>query len=282
MSNNQTLSLFRSLIQSKRFDQGTLRVLDSILINRDVKSMLNVRKSLVEYMRCESVNVIRQVVDKTVEEKLLIVEFFVKAFAVIGDMESCLALRYEALVMRELNSVSDHQLHVSYEEWFTFAEHTLENRFYVIARKACEKALGCFQMDDMLKTKDTETLHEQTEAIRRINTLKDIAMVRAASQSGLSLILMHDFLLTRLFSQMMTSSISKYVIQFHLVVFKGILWFRHRRLSSGHMAPKNPLFCIGNYNLLLFRQMEFSVLAWFGAIEKKSKNGPNYPKPKTN
>ncbi|GKA49995.1 hypothetical protein Tco_0743068 [Tanacetum coccineum] len=43
----------------------------------------------------------------------------------IDNFLSCLALRYEALVMRELNSVSDHQLHVSYEEWFTFAEHAL-------------------------------------------------------------------------------------------------------------------------------------------------------------
>nr|GEW66036.1 zf-CCHC domain-containing protein/UBN2 domain-containing protein [Tanacetum cinerariifolium] len=41
---------------------------------------------------------------------------------------------------------------------------------------ACEKALGCFQMDDMFKTKDKDTLREQTEAIRRINRLKDIAM----------------------------------------------------------------------------------------------------------
>ena len=56
-------------------------------------------------------------------------------------------------------------------------------------------------MDDMLKTKDTDTLSEQTEAIRKINRLKDIAMVRAASQSGicfiffcpLSLHLDHDF-----------------------------------------------------------------------------------------
>ncbi|PWA44503.1 hypothetical protein CTI12_AA524890 [Artemisia annua] len=200
-NNNQTLSLFRSLIQSKRFDEGTLRILDSVLISRDVKSMLDVRKSLVEFMRRESVSVIREVVEKSVEEKLLVVEFFVKAFVLIGDYESCLALRYEALVMRELNSVSDQELHVSYEEWFTFAEHALENRFFAIARKACEKALGCFQMDDMLKTKDTDTLGEQTEAIRKINRLKDIAMVRAASQSGicfiffcpLSLHLDHDF-----------------------------------------------------------------------------------------
>ncbi|GJW01285.1 asparagine--tRNA ligase, cytoplasmic 1-like protein [Tanacetum coccineum] len=52
--------------------------------------------------------------------------------------ESCLALRYEVLVMRELNSVSDHQMHVLYEEWFTFVEHALENRFYVIARKVID------------------------------------------------------------------------------------------------------------------------------------------------
>ncbi|GJW65651.1 probable AMP deaminase [Tanacetum coccineum] len=39
-------------------------------------------------------------------------------------------------------------------------------------------------MDDMFKTKDTGTLREQTEATRRINRLKDGAMVRAASQSG--------------------------------------------------------------------------------------------------
>ncbi|GJY75387.1 hypothetical protein Tco_0480503 [Tanacetum coccineum] len=102
--------------------------------------------------------------------------------------ESCLALRYEALVMRELNSVSDHQQHVSYEEWFTFAEHALENRFSVIARKAREKALGCFQMDDMFKTKDTDTLREPTEATRRINRLKDIAMAEVllfVSASGI-------------------------------------------------------------------------------------------------
>ncbi|GJW47400.1 hypothetical protein Tco_0079046 [Tanacetum coccineum] len=50
----------------------------------------------------------------------------------------CSALRYDALVMQELNSVSDHQMHVSYEEWFMFAEHVLENKFSIIARKVTD------------------------------------------------------------------------------------------------------------------------------------------------
>ena len=61
-----------------------MRLIESFLISRDVKSMLDVRKSLVEFMRRESVNVIREVVEKTVEEKLLLVYFFVKAITVIG------------------------------------------------------------------------------------------------------------------------------------------------------------------------------------------------------
>ena len=51
-------------------------------------------------------------------------------------------MRYEALVMRELNSVSDHELYVSYEEWFKFAEHALENRFFAIARKVIDSVLA--------------------------------------------------------------------------------------------------------------------------------------------
>nr|GEW79498.1 hypothetical protein [Tanacetum cinerariifolium] len=46
-----------------------------------------------------------------------------------------LAFRYEALVMRELNSVSDHHMHVSYKEWFMFAKRALDNIFSFIARK---------------------------------------------------------------------------------------------------------------------------------------------------
>ena len=49
--------------------------------------------------------------------------------------QSCLALRYEALVLRELKATSDKRLQVSYREWLAFAEHLLDNEFYAIARK---------------------------------------------------------------------------------------------------------------------------------------------------
>jgi len=49
--------------------------------------------------------------------------------------QSCLALRYEALHMRELKSTSCQWLEVSYLEWLNFAEHSLDNGFYSIAGK---------------------------------------------------------------------------------------------------------------------------------------------------
>ncbi|KAI3760382.1 hypothetical protein L1987_50777 [Smallanthus sonchifolius] len=181
VSISQQISLFCSLIQARRFDDGTLRILESLLISRDVKSLLDVKRSLRDFMRHESLRVFREINGVSVDHKLLILEFFVRAFAITGDLESCLALRYEALVLRELNSAVDRQLHVSYQEWFTFAEKATENRFYAIANKACEKALACFQTSDILKTNDAEDM----EAIRKVKRLKDLATVRASSQSGM-------------------------------------------------------------------------------------------------
>ncbi|RVW56884.1 hypothetical protein CK203_078495 [Vitis vinifera] len=50
-------------------------------------------------------------------------------------MMSCLALRYEALVLRELKSTSYQWLQVSHIEWLTFAEQALDNGFYSVAAK---------------------------------------------------------------------------------------------------------------------------------------------------
>ena len=49
---------------------------------------------MVEFMRRESVNVIREVVEKTVEEKLLLVYFFVKAITVIGGDQEVVFLLF--------------------------------------------------------------------------------------------------------------------------------------------------------------------------------------------
>lgn len=46
-----------------------------------------------------------------------------------------MALRYEALVLRDLKSTSCEWLQVSHLEWLTLAEQLLENGFYAIAGK---------------------------------------------------------------------------------------------------------------------------------------------------
>ncbi|XP_071741101.1 protein DOUBLE-STRAND BREAK FORMATION [Rutidosis leptorrhynchoides] len=181
--NTQQISLFRSLIQNRAFDDGTLGFLETLLISKDVKSLLDVRRTLRQFMTHESVCVLREINDKSVDHKLLVCDFFVRAYAIIGDLESCLALRYEALILREFHSVGDQQLRVSYREWVTFAEHALENRFHAIARKACEKALACFHADVLLKTEKSDTLSEDMEVIKKVKAIKDIATVRASSQS---------------------------------------------------------------------------------------------------
>lgn len=148
------------------------------MVSKDIKSLLQVRSSLREFLRNESVLVIHQIADTSVEQKLPILDFFVRSFALVGDVECCLALRYEALVMRELKSTSNQWLQVSYTEWVTFAEHALDNRFYSIARKACEKALSCFQISSMVCPNTFQSVQ-----IEKIKRLMDVAVVSAASRS---------------------------------------------------------------------------------------------------
>lgn len=49
---------------------------------------MEVRAGLREYLRSESISVIREIGDETVEKKLLILEFFIRSFALIGDIEA--------------------------------------------------------------------------------------------------------------------------------------------------------------------------------------------------
>lgn len=49
--------------------------------------------------------------------------------------KSCLALRYEALVMREHKSASCQWLQVSPAEWLSFVENAVHNGFHAVAEK---------------------------------------------------------------------------------------------------------------------------------------------------
>ncbi|KAK4355958.1 hypothetical protein RND71_024929 [Anisodus tanguticus] len=173
---SQQISLLRSQIESRRLDEGTLRVLEFVLASNDFKSLNGVVYTLKQFMRHESLRIIQEIAGKSAENKLLIVDFLVRVFALIGDTESCLALRYEALLMREQKATGDQWLLVSCSEWLTFAEHSLESGYCSIAKKACEKALLCFEMNIVDDSGTNGFL------IEKIKKLKDV-VISASSKS---------------------------------------------------------------------------------------------------
>ncbi|XP_042478406.1 protein DOUBLE-STRAND BREAK FORMATION isoform X2 [Macadamia integrifolia] len=128
-------SLFRSQVENRRLNEGTLQILESVLTSKDVKSLLEIRSCLSEFVRSELAYILQEIAEKTVEQKLSVLEFFVRTFALVGHVESCLMLRYEALILRQHKSTTHLWLHVSYEEWLAFAERSLNNGFYSIAVK---------------------------------------------------------------------------------------------------------------------------------------------------
>ncbi|KAK6927137.1 hypothetical protein RJ641_008856 [Dillenia turbinata] len=178
----EQLSFFRICIENRRLDDGTLRVLESLLVSKDVKLLLEVRSRLIDFLRSESLNVIHEFAEKSVDQKLCLIEFLVRAFALVGDVESCLALRYEALTLRDIKSSSHPWLQVSYVEWLTFAENSLDSGFYSIAGRACENALSCLLVDDTVDLK-AHDCQDKVQAGERIKHIKDISRKLAASRS---------------------------------------------------------------------------------------------------
>ncbi|KAM5583108.1 protein DOUBLE-STRAND BREAK FORMATION [Rosa sericea] len=188
---------FRSLVLNRRFGDETLRVLELILVSKDVKSSVEVRSGLRQFMRSESLSVLKEISEKNVEEKLLVLEFLVRTFALVGDVESCLALRYEALLLRDLKSRTHQWLEVPYLEWQNFAQQSLDNGFYSIAAKACENALLSLKGKsaeqptpdgvciERISTEDpkTDEVFETEQVIQKIKKLKECAMASASSLS---------------------------------------------------------------------------------------------------
>ncbi|KAG6735520.1 hypothetical protein POTOM_061870 [Populus tomentosa] len=105
-----------------------------------------------------------------------------ESLRILESLLSCLALKYEALLFRDVKSSSDQSLHVSHLEWLNFAHHSLDQGFYSIATQASEKALACFQKKDVADAK-TGDFFENARVIEDIKRLKDRAMRSAASGS---------------------------------------------------------------------------------------------------
>ncbi|KAF0889637.1 hypothetical protein E2562_030118 [Oryza meyeriana var. granulata] len=129
------LSLFASALSHRRFGDQELRLLDAALsAGADVPALLHTRSSARQLLR-ESAAQAFSVPDLGTTTRLSIAGFFARAFALAGDVESCLAMRYEALLLREAKYSDDLHLQVSNEEWLTFAKDCLDNGFYTIASK---------------------------------------------------------------------------------------------------------------------------------------------------
>ncbi|XP_051116890.1 protein DOUBLE-STRAND BREAK FORMATION isoform X2 [Andrographis paniculata] len=179
------ISLFCSRVHDRSFDDVTVRILESIMASNDVESLLGVGSALKQFMRDESILIFREIAEESVEIKLLFTDFLIRAFAVIGDVESCLALRYEALVMREQKAIDDPGLQVACKEWLTLIEHLLENGFHSVAHQACERALT-FPKVNVGHHPKIDDFFNYMEAVKKIKALKDATLSTISSQSGIS------------------------------------------------------------------------------------------------
>ncbi|KAG6401373.1 hypothetical protein SASPL_138228 [Salvia splendens] len=183
----QEISLFRSRIQNRRVDDVTIRVLESILVSKDVQSSIDFKSVLKRFMRDESLLIFGEIAEEPVEIKLTCAEFLIRVFAMIGDVESCLALRYEALVLRDEMASIHPYLQVTSKEWLTFTEHSLENGYHSIANQVNFEILVTTDVDIPLVScavhLESDYLFHDVNVMEKIGRLKDDALLKISSQS---------------------------------------------------------------------------------------------------
>ncbi|CAO2140569.1 unnamed protein product [Urochloa humidicola] len=130
------LSLFASRLSRHNFGDDDLRLLEAALsAGADVPALLATRSAARRLLQDRATEAFAAApLDH--ERSLAIADFFARAFALVADVQSCLAMRYEALLLRDAKYSHNHHLQVSREEWLTFAKDSLDNGFYTIASKA--------------------------------------------------------------------------------------------------------------------------------------------------
>ncbi|XP_056861751.1 protein DOUBLE-STRAND BREAK FORMATION isoform X2 [Raphanus sativus] len=178
--------LFLNRIQDRRFDEESLRILELSLVATSAKSFSDLRSGLRDLMRSESSVVFGELTGESVVAKLSVLEFFARAFALIGDTESCLAMKYEALTLREIKSRNCLWLRVSHSEWIDFAVQSMEHGFPCIARKASENALLGLKRDSLIEPTSEEYSEnlDAAAAAENVRRLRDSAASSTSSHSG--------------------------------------------------------------------------------------------------
>ncbi|KAF2549626.1 hypothetical protein F2Q70_00019539 [Brassica cretica] len=165
-----------------RFDEESLRILELSLVATNLKSFSDLRSRLRDFMRSESSVIFSELAGESVVAKLSVLEFFARAFALIGDTESCLAIKYEALTLREIKSTSCLWLRVSHSEWTSFAVQSMEHGFPSIARMASENALLGLKRDSLIEP-TSEEYSETLDAAESVRRLRDSAASLTSSHS---------------------------------------------------------------------------------------------------
>ncbi|XP_037433796.1 protein DOUBLE-STRAND BREAK FORMATION-like isoform X2 [Triticum dicoccoides] len=165
------LSLFASRLSHHRFGDEELRVLEAALsAGGDVAALLSTRSAARKLLRESVAGACAAAAVEGDGARLSVADFFARAFALSGDVESCLAMRYEALVLREAKYSDDLDLHVFHEEWLTFAQDSLDNGFYTIASKAFANALVHIHPSHLDSTNSTLKKNKVND-IRGLQTL---------------------------------------------------------------------------------------------------------------
>uniref|UniRef100_I1R3A8 Uncharacterized protein n=1 Tax=Oryza glaberrima TaxID=4538 RepID=I1R3A8_ORYGL len=176
------LSLFASALSHRRFGDQELRLLDAALsAGADVPSLLHTRSSARCLLRKAAAQAFSSVPD--LGTTLSTADFFARAFALAGDVESCLAMRYEALLLRQAEYSDDLHLQVSNEEWLTFAKDSLDNGFYTIASKAFANALVRIDPNHPGYLDSTNSILKK-DKINDISGLQNLAKSLSALRSG--------------------------------------------------------------------------------------------------
>ncbi|KAL0865347.1 hypothetical protein Bca101_044465 [Brassica carinata] len=174
--------LFLNRIQDRRFDEESLRILELNLVATSAKLFSDIRSRLRDFMRSESSVIFSELAGESVVAKLSVLEFFARAFALVGDTEICLAMKYEALTLREIKSPSCLWLRVSHSEWINFAVQSMEHGFPCIARKASENALLGLKRDSIIEP-TSEEYSETLDAAENVRRLRDSAASLTSSHS---------------------------------------------------------------------------------------------------
>ncbi|KMZ67319.1 hypothetical protein ZOSMA_26G00680 [Zostera marina] len=176
------LVLLRYDLRNKRFEDRTLRILETVLVAKDVKSLVDARSASQEVLRSEVVPIMGEITGRDIDEKLRVAEFFVKAFALVGDIESFMAIKYEVLILRELKHMSNPCLQVLYEEWISFALESFNYGFYSIAIKGFDNALLCIHSSN--RNINLQAPLKTEEIIKKIKKHRDRALALTSSHSG--------------------------------------------------------------------------------------------------